>query len=217
MLRIGLLLTGNGALDGSDPLQAVAWRIAIAQRDHLALALAPDALQHDVVGPQGVVAETRHALAESMRLASGVVARIGDVKATDLDALVVPGGLGAVKTLCTAAVSDPVDVAPAPATLARDLVARGGVLAVVDEATVWAAWTFADGGLALATDGRAEITADLERNGHRALAGHELVRDDTGRVVSRWLPADADAAIVFERTREMLEALEAELAPDAPR
>lgn len=208
MLRIGLLLTGAGATDGSDPLQVVAWRIAAAQRGHVLVACAPDVAQHDVVGLRGVSDESRHALTESARLASGVVERVESLTPNDLDALVVPGGLGAVKTLCTAAVSEPVRVLDAPKELALGLNARGGALVACDEAIVWLGWVFGEGGLDLATDGRPETTDDLERLGHRPRTTDALVRDAAHRILTRWLPRRDGPAAIFTATTDLLEQLE---------
>jgi len=214
MLRIGLLLTGAGALDGSDPLQVAAWRIAAAERGHVLVACAPDVVQHDVVGPQGIVDERRHARAESYRIASGVVERVEALQADELDALVVPGGLGAVKTLCKAAVGEPVDVLDAPADLARALLARGGLVAGADEAIVWLSWVLANAPIDLATDGRAAITADIEGNGHRACPTSETVLHPNPRVLTRWMPSRERPAAVFRATTEMLGVIERELDPE---
>ena len=214
MLRLGLLLCGNGALDGTDPLQAIAWRIAAARRGHVLIATAPHVDQHDVVGPQGVQRDaTRHAFAESMRLAGGVVESVDALRADEIDALVVPGGLGTVKTLCSAAVSAPVEVLEGPRRLARELLDRGGLVAAEDEATIWLAWALADRALTLATDGRETTTRDLEAAGHTAAADEGIVRDHSERVLTRWISGPPQPARRFDAIVELLERIERELDP----
>lgn len=213
MLRLGLLLAGNGALDGSDPLQVSAWRIAAAQRNHFLLPTAPDVAQRDVVGPRGVVPDARRdVLAESMRLVSGAVERTEELRADEIDALVVPGGLGTVKTLCSAAVEEPVVVLAAPGRLARDVLDRGGVVAAVDEACVWLGWALRDGGLALASDGRTISDQDLRTAGHVPTSTGEIVRDPARRVLTQWSAGTVDPATRLAATVELLERIEAELA-----
>lgn len=217
MLRLGLLLAGNGALDGSDPLQVGAWRIAAAQRDHLLLPTAPDVAQRDVIGPRGVVPDVRReVLAESMRLVSGAVERTEALRADEIDALIVPGGLGVVKTLCSAAVESPVSVVEAPQRLARDLIDRGGVVVAIDEACLWLGWALRDRGLTLASDGRDVTDEDLRAAGHAPDASGDVVRDPNVRVLSQWLPGTVDPAARFAATLAMLDLIEAVLAtPDA--
>ncbi len=68
--------------------------------------MAPDADQVDVINHMKgeAVGEKRNTLIESSRIARGDIKDIKDVKATDLDALVFPGGFGAAKNLCSFAV-----------------------------------------------------------------------------------------------------------------
>jgi enhancing lycopene biosynthesis protein 2 len=207
VLRIGLLLTGCGALDGSDPTQVVLWRLVAAREGHVLVPMAPDVDQHDVVGPQGVVAGARRRVSdESMRLTGGVIESAARVRADEIDVLVVPGGLGAAKTLCDAAVTEPVTVLDGPAVLARALTGAGGVVVVVDEAVVWAAHVFAERApLDLATDDRFPVERDVRDQGHRPVAaGADPVVDATARVVSHWIPASLDVARMLEHTETLL-------------
>ncbi|HYQ82133.1 MAG TPA: isoprenoid biosynthesis glyoxalase ElbB, partial [Anaeromyxobacteraceae bacterium] len=51
-----------------------------------------------------VPGERRSVMAESARIARGQVVDLAKVKADDLDALILPGGYGAAKNLCTFAI-----------------------------------------------------------------------------------------------------------------
>ncbi len=70
--------------------------------------MAPDVPQRDVVNhltKEPEAGATRNALAEAARIARGNIRAVGEVKADELDALVMPGGFGAAKTLCDFALS----------------------------------------------------------------------------------------------------------------
>lgn len=133
MLRIALLLCGCGNLDGSDPVQTLALRIAAARAGDLLFPLAPDRDQADVIGLQGPLAgERRSAFAESSRLTDGRLDRLESAHADEFDVLAVPGGLGVVKTL---AAGEP----PLGSDLLHGVLAGRGALLLLDEGAAWAA------------------------------------------------------------------------------
>jgi enhancing lycopene biosynthesis protein 2 len=71
---------------------------------------APDAGQAAVVNHvsgQACGDETRNMLAESARIARGDIIALDRLKATDIDALIFPGGFGAARNLCTFADEGP--------------------------------------------------------------------------------------------------------------
>jgi enhancing lycopene biosynthesis protein 2 len=63
--------------------------------------MAPDMDQLHVIDhlTQEVVEQNRNVLVESARIARGDIKNVKDVKATDIDALIIPGGFGAAKNL----------------------------------------------------------------------------------------------------------------------
>lgn len=218
MLRIGLLLSGCGTLDGSDPTQVVLWRLVAVRRGHLVIPVAPDVEQHDVVGPRGPVpGATRRVHDEARRLTAGLIENVDEVQPDEIDALVVPGGMGAVKTLCDAAVSEPVRCLEGPARLARALIARGGVVVAVDEACVWAAHVLGERpGVSIASDGRQAVDADIRSAGHHpvAMPDEGVVVDTDARTITHWMDPTADAATLEAETGRVLDALESLLRAD---
>lgn len=104
MRRVGLLLSGCGAYDGSDVYESVLLALAIRTQGMRTLFLAPDGIQADVVdhstGDADDGAAPRRILLESARLGRGGVHPAADVPPSGLDALVVPGGMGSVRNLC---------------------------------------------------------------------------------------------------------------------
>lgn len=99
--RIGVVLSGCGVYDGSEIHEAVFALLAIDKSGAEAVCMAPDAefpeVNHLTGKPTGT---KRNALAESARIARGKIQCVKGVKASDLDAIVFPGGFGAAKNLC---------------------------------------------------------------------------------------------------------------------
>jgi enhancing lycopene biosynthesis protein 2 len=103
VLRVGILLAGCGAHDGSDIHETVLAALALERALMRIVYLAPERAQSDVVdhaaGAVDDAAATRHLLVESARLARGRVEPLGAESVSDLAAIVVPGGLGVLKNL----------------------------------------------------------------------------------------------------------------------
>jgi len=102
MLKVGVVLSGCGFLDGSEIQEAVLTLLVLDRAGASAVCLAPNIEQKSVVDHRtGTPVESvRNVLEESARIARGKVQDIGKAKASDFDALVLPGGYGAAKNLC---------------------------------------------------------------------------------------------------------------------
>jgi enhancing lycopene biosynthesis protein 2 len=105
MKKIGVVLSGCGVFDGSEIHEAVFTLLAIDQAGCEAVCMAPnvefavtDHLSRQDAG------ENRNILVESARIARGNIHDIKDIKASNLDAVIFPGGFGAAKNLCDFAV-----------------------------------------------------------------------------------------------------------------
>jgi enhancing lycopene biosynthesis protein 2 len=103
MVRVGVLLSGCGVFDGAEIHESVLALLALDRAGCEVICMAPDVEQHHVIDHQrGVeVDEVRNVRTESARIARGEVRDVADVEADELDALVLPGGFGAAKNLCT--------------------------------------------------------------------------------------------------------------------
>ncbi len=104
--KIGVVLSGCGVMDGAEIHEAVCTMLAIDRAGAEIVCLAPNKDQLDVVNhvantPQG---EKRNVMVEAARIARGRIRDVATVQASDLDAVVLPGGYGAAKNLCTFAV-----------------------------------------------------------------------------------------------------------------
>jgi enhancing lycopene biosynthesis protein 2 len=107
--RVGVILAGCGWLDGAEVHEAVCTLLSLDQRGAEVIMMAPDVDQMHVVDHLGgdPSGDRRNVLVESARIARGEVVDIRQVQVADLDALVLPGGFGAAKNLCSFAVDGP--------------------------------------------------------------------------------------------------------------
>lgn len=109
MSKIGVLLSGCGVYDGSEIHEAVITLLALDRGGAEIICMAPDMNQYHVINhlTQEVVSEKRNVLVESARIARGEIKDLKEVKASDLDGLIIPGGFGAAKNLSDFAVKGP--------------------------------------------------------------------------------------------------------------
>lgn len=133
--RIGVLLAGCGVMDGAEIHESVITLLALDRAGAEAVCMAPNAEQLHVIdhhSGQPAEGESRNVLAEAARIARGNIKDAATVSADDVDALVLPGGFGAAKNLCTYAV-DGVDCAvnPEVARLLREVHRAGKPICAV--------------------------------------------------------------------------------------
>jgi enhancing lycopene biosynthesis protein 2 len=103
-MRIGILLAGCGLYDGSDVHETVIVLEALEAAGERPLIVAPDvplARTVDHLTGDAVDGESRGVLRESARLARGAVRALSAVRATEIEALIVPGGYGPAVNLAT--------------------------------------------------------------------------------------------------------------------
>lgn len=122
--KVGVILSGCGVNDGAEIHEAVCTLLALDRAGAEAVCLAPDREQASVVNHlTGAAGEgTRNVLVESARIARGKIRDVASVSAADLDAVILPGGFGAAKNLCTFAKDGAAaSVDPGTAKLIRDM------------------------------------------------------------------------------------------------
>jgi enhancing lycopene biosynthesis protein 2 len=104
--KVGVLLSGCGVFDGSEIHEAVLTLLALDKAGAEIVCMAPDMDQLHVINhlTQEETKEKRNVLVESARIARGKIKNIKDIKASDLDALIMPGGMGAAKNLSNFAI-----------------------------------------------------------------------------------------------------------------
>lgn len=123
--RIGVVLSGCGVMDGAEIQESVATLLAIDRAGAQAVCMAPDMAQAQVVNHltgESIAGERRNVLVEAARIARGQIRDIKTVRASDIDALILPGGYGAAQNLSDFAVkAENCHVQPELARLMREL------------------------------------------------------------------------------------------------
>lgn len=104
--KIAVLLAGCGKADGSEIHEATLTLLAIDQQGADYHIFAPNIQQHDVVNHISgeVLNEKRNVLVEAARIARGDIKDLKEYDAANYDALILPGGFGAAKNLCSFAI-----------------------------------------------------------------------------------------------------------------
>jgi enhancing lycopene biosynthesis protein 2 len=103
MKKIAVVLAGNGVYDGAEIHESTLTLLAIARKGAKYQCFAPDVEQAHVVNhlTGDEMDEKRNVLVEAARIARGDIKPLSDYKAEEFDAILFPGGFGAVKNLCT--------------------------------------------------------------------------------------------------------------------
>mgnify|MGYP000514370192 CR=1 FL=1 len=126
MPKVGVLLSGCGFLDGAEIHESVLTLLALDQRQAQIICCAPNIAQAAVVDHQTrqPTGETRNVLKEAARIARCEIQDVAQVKADELDALIIPGGFGAMINLSTLGTEGPEDrVDPGVEKLVGDMLA----------------------------------------------------------------------------------------------
>ncbi|WP_120496881.1 isoprenoid biosynthesis glyoxalase ElbB [Kiloniella sp. EL199] len=101
-VKVAVILSGCGFLDGAEIHEAVMTLYALQKLGAETLCFAPDIEQHDVVNhltKKTVLSESRNVLIESARIARGQISDLADFNPANVDAMALPGGFGAAKNL----------------------------------------------------------------------------------------------------------------------
>lgn len=142
--RVGVVLSGCGAGDGSEINEAVLTLYWIERNGGRPVCMAPDVVQERVVdhlkSARDMVAGPRGVLVEAARIARGRIRDIASVRDTDIDALIFPGGSGVISVLSNYAEKGVIcDVHPEVARLLKAMLARRRPMGFVCVAPILAA------------------------------------------------------------------------------
>jgi enhancing lycopene biosynthesis protein 2 len=103
MKKFAVILAGSGVYDGAEIQEATLTLLAIKKQGADYDIFAPDIQQHHVINhvTGKEMNETRNVLVESARIARGKILPLSQFKAAQYDAIILPGGFGAAKNLCS--------------------------------------------------------------------------------------------------------------------
>jgi len=189
MKKVGVVLAGCGVRDGSEIHEAVFTLLAIDRNGGQAVCMAPDTefVETDHLSMQET-GNKRNVLVEAARIARGNINNIKGISASDLDAIVLPGGFGAAKNLSDFAVKGAgADVNPEVARLLREMSTAGKPIGAICIAPVVVAAVLGkEKGPTLTIGTDAGTAAELEKTGakHQDCPVSECVIDQANRIVS---------------------------------
>lgn len=104
MKKIAVILCGSGFKDGSEIRESVAVLWGLSRLGVQVQCFAPDRPQADVINcltGKPTPGETRNMLTEAARIARGEIQPLTHLRASQFDAIIIPGGFGVAKNLCT--------------------------------------------------------------------------------------------------------------------
>ena len=195
MAKVGVLLSGCGVLDGSEVYEAVLTILALERAGADVAALAPDIPQAEILnhyrGTELRTGEaggpTRSVLAESARIVRGKITSLTEVSGHDLDALIIPGGYGVVKNLCSYADDgESAHINDDTKRLIGELVTLGKPIGALCIAPILVALAIGDRAPSLTVGNDAKTAVDLQRFGasHVATSVDEIHVDEKLKIVS---------------------------------
>jgi enhancing lycopene biosynthesis protein 2 len=188
--HVGVILSGSGFLDGAEIQEATLTLLFLDRRGAKVTAMAPNVDQMHVVDhAKGKPAsgEHRNVLAEAARITRGAIADVKTVKASDLDALILPGGYGAAKNLCTFATEGvKLTVNPDVERLVHDMAAAGKPIGFICISPVIAAKVLGSRKVKLTIGNDPDTAAALNAMGavHVDALVDQIVVDEKNKVVS---------------------------------
>jgi len=188
--HVGVILSGSGFLDGAEIQEATLTLLFLDRRGARVTAMAPNVAQMHVVDHvkgQPASGENRNVLAEAARITRGAIADVKTVKASDLDALILPGGYGAAKNLCTFATEGvKLQVNPDVERLVREMAAAGKPLGFICISPVIAAKVLGSKKVKLTIGNDPATAAALNALGavHVDALVDQIVVDEKNKVVS---------------------------------
>lgn len=187
--RIGVVLSGCGVYDGAEIHEATLTLYFLDRAGAEAVCMAPDVAQHHVINhcTGAETGESRNVLVESARIARGKIQPLGEVRAEELDGVILPGGFGAAKNLSTVAFDGPnASVNLELAVLLKGMHAAGKPIGAICIAPAVVSKVFAQQGITLTIGHDAGTAQAIQSMGntHQTSTAQQIVVDTANRVVS---------------------------------
>lgn len=169
MKKIAVVLSGCGFLDGAEITESVSTLIAISETGAEFMCFAPDQTAPTVAHHgESSSSESRNVLSEAARIARGRIAPLRELRESDFDAVVFPGGYGAAKVLSSwAEKGAAAKVLPDVERVLREFRAADKPIGVICIAPTLAAKAFGTEHVNLTIGNDPETAAELEKTGAR--------------------------------------------------
>lgn len=211
--RVAVILCGSGFKDGSEIRESVGVLWALSSHPVNVQCFAPNHEQVDVVNcltGQPTPGERRNMLVEAARIARGDVRPLTKFEPKECDAMIIPGGFGAAKNLCTFAFKG--SQGTVLDELARpldELLQVGKPIGAVCIAPAILALAFKGRSLELTLGAESEAAREIERLGHKHVVrgASECHVDERHRVVTTpaYMCDSAPLHEIFEGIRKLVD------------
>jgi enhancing lycopene biosynthesis protein 2 len=213
--KIAVVLCGSGFKDGSEIREAVGVLWALSAEGAEVSCFAPDEFQADVVNcltGKPAEGERRNQLVEAARIARGAIRPLKELKASGFQGLVLPGGFGVAKNLCTFANEGSMGkVNPEMARVLDEFVGAHKPVGAVCIAPALLALAFKGKDFELTLGAPSEASAEIEKLGHKHVPkqASEWHVDKRHKVVTSpaYMCDDAPLHEIFEGIRGLVHSL----------
>ena len=209
MTRVGVVLSGCGVNDGAEIHESVITMLALDRAGTDIVLMAPNIDQLHVINHYtgSEMDESRNVLMESARIARGKIRDMAEVHASDVDALIFPGGFGVVKNLCDYAMAGTdCSVNPDVKRLATDVHKAGKPIGVICIAPAMFAKIMQGAGdtveLTIGTDEQTSSDINSMGSNHVSCPVEDIVIDKKNKIVS------TPAYMLAQRISEAAEGIE---------
>ncbi len=209
MTRVGVVLSGCGVNDGSEIHESVITMLALDRAGADIVFMAPNIDQLHVINHYtgSEMDESRNVLMESARIARGKIRDMAEVHASDVDALIFPGGFGVVKNLCDYAMAGTdCSVNPDVKRLATDVHKAGKPIGVICIAPAMFAKIMQGAShtveLTIGTDEQTSSDINSMGSNHVSCPVEDIVIDKKNKIVS------TPAYMLAQRISEAAEGIE---------
>jgi len=203
MLKIGVVLAGCGAKDGSEIHEAVITLLALDRVGAEIIIMAPDIDQFQVVNhfTGDTMDPSRNTLVEASRIARGDIVSVSTISGNEIDALIFPGGTGMAKNIFDYAMNGTnCTVIPDVQKLTIELIELAKPIGAICIAPVMIAKILQSlGKNGTLTGGyNQQITKDIENMGMniKQVGAEDIVVDEINKIVST--PAYVEANSIRE-------------------
>ena len=166
--RVAVILSGCGFLDGAEIRESVLTLLNLDIYQTQVSVFAPDKNQHHVINhqEQSESCEFRNVLAEAARIARSEVEPLEKLSASHFDALILPGGFGVAKNLCSFAFEGSKgNVDPDVRKVIQDFHAYGKAIGAICISPALIAMVLGEKGVQVTIGNDKETAAEIEKTG----------------------------------------------------
>ena len=209
MKKIAVILSGSGFKDGAEITETISTLISLGQVGAAYQCFAPDAFFPAVNHYNDEPAGERNALHEAARLARGQILPTEQLKESDFDALIFPGGFGAASNLSNwAEQGSQCTVLPEIESAIKEFHAAGKPIGAICIAPTLVAKVLGPQGVTVTIGNDTETAQEVEKTGahHATCEVTDFVTDRQEKIVTTpaYMYDEAKPSDVFKGIRGLV-------------